>query len=196
MAVANSEVLPVREKEPVAESVADEAPEDDDDAPLDPTKYIEAHILARLDDDYVDYYLNEVVKKAPKTPVTIDDIRARPEDFRSAIAVDTGTGYFPRVETHALVSAEGDGGAFEARVYHPDPAEHGAGPYPVHINYHGGGFVLGDLQAEAQLCLAMREAGVVVVDVNYRHCPGESAAGGVSPGGHRLTDRNDMGHVL
>jgi acetyl esterase/lipase len=40
-------------------------------------------------------------------------------------------------------------------------------------NQHaGGGFVLGDLQSEAQLCLSMREAGVAVVDVNYRHCPG------------------------
>jgi hypothetical protein len=32
--------------------------------------------------------------------------------------------------------------------------------------------VLGDLQSEARLCLSMRGAGVVVVDVNYRHCPG------------------------
>ena len=31
---------------------------------------------------------------------------------------------------------------------------------------------MGDLWTEAQLCLKMREAGVVVVDVNYRHCPG------------------------
>ena len=32
--------------------------------------------------------------------------------------------------------------------------------------------MLGDLSSEGQLCLSMREAGVVVVDVNYRHCPG------------------------
>lgn len=33
--------------------------------------------------------------------------------------------------------------------------------------------MLGDLQSEAQLCLSMRDgAGVVVIDVNYRHCPG------------------------
>lgn len=31
----------------------------------------------------------------------------------------------------------------------------------------------GDLQVEAQLCLSMREAGVVVVDVDYRLCPGK-----------------------
>lgn len=32
--------------------------------------------------------------------------------------------------------------------------------------------MLGDLMSEAQLCLSMRDgAGVVVIDVNYRHCP-------------------------
>jgi len=34
---------------------------------------------------------------------------------------------------------------------------------------------MGDLWTEAQLCLKMREAGVVIVDVNYRHCPGTDA---------------------
>ena len=37
----------------------------------------------------------------------------------------------------------------------------------------GGGFVLGNLSSESTLCLSMREAGVAVVDVNYRHCPGK-----------------------
>lgn len=36
----------------------------------------------------------------------------------------------------------------------------------------GGGFVFGDLTGDAQLCLTMCEgAGLVIVDVNYRHCP-------------------------
>lgn len=33
--------------------------------------------------------------------------------------------------------------------------------------------MIGDLFTDGQLCLSMREAGVVVVDVNYRHCPGK-----------------------
>lgn len=37
--------------------------------------------------------------------------------------------------------------------------------------------MLGDLQSEAQICLSMRDgAGVVVIDVNYRHCPGMTSA--------------------
>ncbi len=40
------------------------------------------------------------------------------------------------------------------------------------MRLQGGGFVLGDLKTEAALCLSMLEAGVVVVDVDYRLCPG------------------------
>ncbi|CAK7202594.1 hypothetical protein SEUCBS139899_005318 [Sporothrix eucalyptigena] len=177
MATDQTTTLPVREKEEspkvevkTVETNPNEKRGEKDDEPLDPAKHIEAHILPRLDDDVIDYYLNEIVKKASTRVVGIDYIRANPEQFRNLISLDTGDGSFPRVETYTLTS-EKDGGQFPVRVYHPDPAEHGPGPYPVHLNYHGGGFILGDLQTEAQLCLGMREAGVVVVDVNYRHCP-------------------------
>jgi hypothetical protein len=37
--------------------------------------------------------------------------------------------------------------------------------------------VFGDLTSESHLCLSMRDgAGVVVIDVNYRHCPGKAYA--------------------
>ncbi len=93
---------------------------------------------------------------------------------------------------HEVTSA--DGARITVRVYHPDPASHGAGPYPVHLNFHGASLPLPpwrgllcrltccvpqaaascseDLWSEAQLCLSMRKAGVVVVDVDYRLCPG------------------------
>ncbi|OAA65811.1 Alpha/beta hydrolase fold-3 [Niveomyces insectorum RCEF 264] len=134
--------------------------------------FIEEHILPRLSNAFVDYFVTEVVAKLPTQFVTMEEIRAHPDRFRARIAVDSspGTGAFPRVADYTLAS-ETDHALFAVRVYHPDPAEHGTGPYPVHLNFHGGGFVLGDLQNEAQLCLSMREAGVVVVDVNYRHCP-------------------------
>lgn len=39
----------------------------------------------------------------------------------------------------------------------------------------GGGFVFGSLDADARFCLTLRDRlSLVVVDVNYRHCPGES----------------------
>lgn len=160
--------LPVREKEEAPKAVVTETTPADDE-PLDPAKYIEPHILPRLDKDIVDYYLNEIVKKQSTRLVTTEYIRAHPEEFRNLISVDTSDGSFPRVTDYTLTSK--DGAEFPVRVYHPDPEEHGPGPYPVHLNFHGGGFILGDLHTEAQLCLGMREAGVAVVDVNYRHCP-------------------------
>ncbi|KAK6842048.1 hypothetical protein PG989_009418 [Apiospora arundinis] len=69
------------------------------------------------------------------------------------------------------------------KVYHPDPAKWGKGPYGIHLNFHGGGHVLGDLTTDALLCLSMRDgAGVVVVDVNYRHCPEATWGKGIEDG--------------
>ncbi|EPE03833.1 alpha beta-hydrolase [Ophiostoma piceae UAMH 11346] len=143
----------------------------------DPADYIEAHILPRMDPEIVDY-ITPMVKNLPAKPATIEDIRANPAAFRGRISVDTSEG-FEGMTQYELTSK--DGGTFPIRVYHPHgaaaqenlgavgaTANAGAG---VHINFHGGGFVLGDLYTEAQLCLSMREAGIVVVDVNYRHCP-------------------------
>jgi hypothetical protein len=42
----------------------------------------------------------------------------------------------------------------------------------------GGGFVFGSLEADAKFCMTVQErAGLVVVDVNYRHCPGKLMTG-------------------
>ncbi|KAK3935771.1 alpha/beta-hydrolase [Diplogelasinospora grovesii] len=133
---------------------------------VDPTGLIEDHILPKLDPDFVRHFV-EVISKRPPGFEPIEEVRAHPERFRTPCAVDT-SGH-ERVVDHEVTSE--DGAQIPARVYYPDPARYGDGPYPVHLNYHGGGFVLGDLLTEAQLCLSMREAGVAVVDVNYRHCP-------------------------
>lgn len=39
----------------------------------------------------------------------------------------------------------------------------------------GGGFVLGDLTGDAELCMLMRNrVGIIVMDVDYRLSPGEN----------------------
>ncbi|KAK0644689.1 Alpha/Beta hydrolase protein [Cercophora newfieldiana] len=132
-----------------------------------PDDLVEDHIRPRLDPDFLRYFVKVVARQPPAHTIPLDDVRANPDKYRSPIAVDTT--HYERVADH-LVSSQ-DGASITLRVYHPDPIKFGPGPYPVHMNHHGGGFVLGDLQSEAQLCLSMREAGVAVVDVNYRHCP-------------------------
>jgi acetyl esterase/lipase len=97
----------------------------------DPTDAIEPHILAKLDPDFIKYFVDVLSKNPPAAQsVSIEEIR---ENFRSAISLDT-TGW-ERVVDHKFSSV--DGQKIDVKVYYPDPAKHGDGPYPVHLNFHG-----------------------------------------------------------
>src|SRR5260370_15651628 len=64
----------------------------------------------------------------------------------------------------------GPDGDLPYRLYRPAaPPE---GPHPVVVYFHGGGWVLGDLDSDDPLCrdLCARTAAVVL-SVNYRHAP-------------------------
>ena len=66
----------------------------------------------------------------------------------------------------------GPDGDLPYRLYRPPaPAE---GPYPVVVYFHGGGWVLGDLDSDDPLCRDLcARSGAMVVSVNYRHAPEE-----------------------
>lgn len=62
----------------------------------------------------------------------------------------------------------GPGGAIALRVYSPE----GSGPFPVFVNFHGGGWVIGDLETADGVCRDLcRTAACVVVSVAYRLAP-------------------------
>jgi acetyl esterase len=62
----------------------------------------------------------------------------------------------------------GPAGSIPVRVYTPA----GKGPFPVLVFYHGGGFVIGDLESHDGLCRALTNgAGCVTVAVDYRLAP-------------------------
>jgi acetyl esterase len=62
----------------------------------------------------------------------------------------------------------GPAGAIPVRIYTPQ----GAGPFPVFVNFHGGGWVIGDLDTADAVCRGIcRDAGCVVVSVDYRLAP-------------------------
>jgi acetyl esterase len=64
-------------------------------------------------------------------------------------------------------------GPARAVVYRPagEPARDAPNP-PVHVNFHGGGYVMRDLQLDDPLCRYLAaEAGVVVVNVDYAVAP-------------------------
>lgn len=61
-----------------------------------------------------------------------------------------------------------DGGEITARVYTPT----GEGPFPMLVYYHGGGWVIGDLETSDAGCrLLAEETKRVVVSVDYRLAP-------------------------
>lgn len=65
---------------------------------------------------------------------------------------------------------DGPGGALVIRVYRP--AKPAAGERPLILNFHGGGFVLGDLRLSDWMCSTVAAAvGAVVVSVDYRLAP-------------------------
>jgi acetyl esterase/lipase len=67
-------------------------------------------------------------------------------------------------------SIDGPGGAIRVRVYRPEqPA---AGGRPLILNFHGGGFVFGDLRLSDWMCSSVAvTVGAVVVSVDYRLAP-------------------------
>ena len=62
----------------------------------------------------------------------------------------------------------GPAGKIKVRIYTPP----GAGPFPILVFYHGGGWVIGDLESHDALCRALtNRAGRVTVAVDYRLAP-------------------------
>ena len=62
----------------------------------------------------------------------------------------------------------GPAGDIPLRIYTPD----GSGPFPALVYFHGGGWVVGDLDSHDPACRALANAaGCVVVSVGYRLAP-------------------------
>jgi acetyl esterase len=74
----------------------------------------------------------------------------------------------PEVAEVADRNIEGPGGALRLRLYRPD----GAGPFPVIVYIHGGGWVLCSLETHDNVCRHLcAGTGALVVSVDYRLAP-------------------------
>jgi acetyl esterase len=77
-------------------------------------------------------------------------------------------GPVPEVSSVEDRSIPGPGGEIPIRIYRPQ----GKGPFGVLVFYHGGGWVIGDLETHDRECRALcRGAGCLVVAVDYRLAP-------------------------
>lgn len=69
------------------------------------------------------------------------------------------------VEDRSIRTGDGD---LPVRIYRPEAD----GPAPILMNFHGGGWVIGDLDTSDAVCRALSEAaGCVVISVDYRLAP-------------------------
>jgi acetyl esterase len=89
------------------------------------------------------------------------------------------TGAFRGPQIHVAVtdvSIPGPAGEIAARHYRPACAE----PAPLLVFYHGGGWVIGDLDTHDALCrLTCRDADVHVLSIDYRRAPEHPAPAAV-----------------
>ncbi len=98
---------------------------------------------------------------------TLPPPQARAQIVRQSLAI---AGKPVPVGTVHDLQVDGADGPLPARHYAPDESH--PGPHPLLVFFHGGGFVIGDLDTHDQVCrLLCRHAGVHVLSVDYRLAP-------------------------
>src|SRR5215469_5814600 len=100
----------------------------------------------------------------PMETLPVADARA----LMAAVATTRPPG--PEVGDVADGVMPGPDGDLPYRLYRPPaPSE---GPHPIVVYFHGGGWVLGDLDSDDPLCRDIcARSGAIVVSVNYGHAP-------------------------
>ncbi|KAL1889736.1 hypothetical protein Sste5346_008722 [Sporothrix stenoceras] len=131
---------------------------------------IDPEVLPKLDPNFVKFFQDTSGVHVATHKVSLDEIRKDPHKFASRWSLNAVEKGIERVQDLQIPTK--DGAEITIRVYSPDPKTAGPGPHPVHVNFHGGGFVFGDLTNDAEYCLHVRDTlPLVVVDVDYRKCP-------------------------
>ncbi|MCJ2124621.1 alpha/beta hydrolase [Methylobacterium sp. J-077] len=101
-------------------------------------------------------------QEARQQPSAADGVKALLKEQGKSTAPEAG------VSTKEL-AYETAGGSQKVRIYTPDGA---TGPLPVVVYYHGGGFVIADIDTyDATPRAIAKGAKAVVVSVEYRHAP-------------------------
>ncbi|KAJ5768750.1 hypothetical protein N7520_003309 [Penicillium odoratum] len=123
---------------------------------------IHRSVLPHLDPTFVKLY-NEHVANTPSGPIDLALLRSK-----YSVLYSYGTGPAPDCRIYDTQVAGHNGDLIAVRVYEPDSP----GPWPVHIDFHGGGWGLGDLDTESHICKHIcAKANVCVIDVAYRLIP-------------------------
>ncbi|WP_230426407.1 alpha/beta hydrolase [Paragemmobacter aquarius] len=107
----------------------------------------------------------------PLHTLTVEEARAQPTpaDAVAVVMKDKGIDAGPAAEIKMRdVAIPGPGGEIKARIYTPP----GAGPFPVIVYYHGGGWVIANLDTyDASARRLSVGAKAIVVSSHYRQGP-------------------------
>jgi acetyl esterase len=99
---------------------------------------------------------------------TLTPVEAREASARGRQVVQPDPPQLAEVKNFEI---PGPAGAIRARLYRANAANRGA-PQPVLVYFHGGGWVIGDLDSHDVLCRQLAgQSGVTVVSVDYRLAP-------------------------
>jgi acetyl esterase len=113
-------------------------------------------------DPQVKAFLDQLAAAPAMTEQTVQEARTAMRTL-SVMAAPPGE----RATTRDI-SIPGPAGDIPARVYTPD----GDGPFPIVVFFHGGGFVIGDIESHDSICHRLaRGADALVVSVDYRLAP-------------------------
>lgn len=133
-----------------------------------PVNAIPEALLARFDPQYVELYNKHNVGRLSTHQVPIEDYRANPSKYIISYGRQTVDPGNLRITEQKCPVA---GGEITIRICEPEP-EPEAKPRPVYMNFHGGGWVFGDLETGFNFCKRMAlELGCVSLDVDYRLAP-------------------------
>jgi acetyl esterase len=95
-----------------------------------------------------------------------------PEARKAAEAMQGLAGQAEQVERVEDVRIAGPGGELTLRIYTPERAAGEGSPRPGFIYFHGGGWVIGNLETHDNICRALaRRSGAVGIAVDYRLSP-------------------------
>jgi acetyl esterase len=113
----------------------------------------------------------EVLLEQMAAMESIDFREVTPEGLRQTMKMIAAADGLPEpVGSVDDASADGPAGAIPVRVYRPAGA--GTAPLPILVWYHGGGWVIGDLDTADTTCRKLaNRSGALVVSVDYRLAP-------------------------
>lgn len=109
---------------------------------------IHPDFIDRLDQDFVNFYNSTLGRTTPDNSAPLEEVRKQRAQFHSRKA--GAGGKLAQQQRAAFVQdvklQAPDGHLFTVRLYRPDPrtSPYGAGPYPVHVNFHGKSYTPSD----------------------------------------------------